>query len=157
MNKFIKTKTVLTIFALSVSALWAAAESQVEHSLAQAAEFMQAKKYEQAETLLNKVVSNHPEHAKAWFKLGLAQHLQAKYQKAVDSWQKSLSLNYDEAITHYNLAGAYARLGEKDEAFGHLEQAIAAGFGDRKSLENDSDLESLRSDNRWTALIAELS
>jgi len=156
MNKFIRTKTLLTVLLVSVSAVWAAANSQVDASIERATEFMQAKKYEQAENLLKKVVTDHPDNAKAWFNLGLAQHLQAKYQKAVVSWEESLALNYDKATNHYNLACANARLGYKDKAFNHLEEAIAAGFRDPKSLENDSDLESLRSDKRWTALIAEI-
>lgn len=54
---------------------------------------------------------------------------------------------------HYNLACALARQGKKDEALASLEQAVALGFRDPQHVEQDADLQTLRGDARFTALV----
>lgn len=49
------------------------------------------------------------------------------------------------------------RAGRVAAAFEALNRAVTAGFTDRKSLEGDDDLQSLRADPRWTALVGRLS
>src|SRR5262249_23139414 len=46
-------------------------------------------------------------------------------------------------VDHYNAACAHALGGQRDQAFAALDRAIAAGFRDRATLENDTDLVSL--------------
>lgn len=47
-------------------------------------------------------------------------------------------------LVWYNLACAHARLGEKEQAFGALDTAVANGYVDFVHLQRDDDLESLR-------------
>ncbi len=54
----------------------------------------------------------------------------------------------------YNVACLYALEGKADEAISCLGQAVAAGFGAREWIAQDPDLESLRSDPRYLALVA---
>jgi TolB-like protein/Flp pilus assembly protein TadD/tRNA A-37 threonylcarbamoyl transferase component Bud32 len=56
----------------------------------------------------------------------------------------------------YNVACSFAQLGQTDDAINCLEQAIQNGFGHREWLENDSDLDSLRADPRFQALLKKL-
>ncbi len=56
----------------------------------------------------------------------------------------------------YNLACALARTGSRQRAVEALEQAVAAGFGSRRQLLADPDLESLRQDADFQALAARL-
>lgn len=59
----------------------------------------------------------------------------------------------DDAGVLYNLACAEALLGEKDEALGHLGQALDADPAFREHAREDPDFESLRSDGRFAALV----
>jgi TolB-like protein/Flp pilus assembly protein TadD len=62
----------------------------------------------------------------------------------------------DDAIG-YNAACVYAKLGETESALGRLEQIIRGGrFGQRVWLERDPDLDSVRADPRFEALVAKL-
>jgi len=54
---------------------------------------------------------------------------------------------------HYNLACVLARLGRTEPALAALEQAVALGFSELGLLEHDADLESLRADPRFAALV----
>ena len=54
------------------------------------------------------------------------------------------------------MACVHAFLGQPDEAFTCLEMSIRNGFGHREWLENDSDLDSLRGDPRFKALLSKI-
>ena len=56
----------------------------------------------------------------------------------------------------YNAACLYAILGETDAAIALLEKNIARGFGKRDWMDRDSDLDGLREDPRFKALLAKL-
>ncbi len=53
----------------------------------------------------------------------------------------------------YNLTCAHSLLGHTDSAIVYLTQAVAAGYSDYKHMLKDSDLDPLRSDKRFTALL----
>lgn len=53
----------------------------------------------------------------------------------------------------FNVACAYARKGNKDEAFNKLRLAVTAGFNRRGQLERGPDLASLRGDARYQQLV----
>jgi tetratricopeptide (TPR) repeat protein len=78
-----------------------------------------------------------------------------EYAKARVLLTAALDLYDDQAVLHYNLACAEAQLGETDAALQHL----AAALQERPSLAADAhidaDLEPLRSDPRFDALIPE--
>ncbi|MBA4054168.1 MAG: hypothetical protein C0490_05600, partial [Marivirga sp.] len=57
---------------------------------------------------------------------------------------------------YYNRARAYTRLGEKDKAFDVLKKALDFGNNTRKDLEDDPELQSLKSDARWKMLMETL-
>ncbi len=57
----------------------------------------------------------------------------------------------------YDLACAYARLGEKDNALDALESAADAGFKDAEHIKTDADLESLRSETRFRAVLERMA
>ena len=61
----------------------------------------------------------------------------------------------DVSLT-YNVACVYAQLGEKDAALRLLEQNVVLGFGKRDWLEHDPDLDPLRDDPRFQAILAGL-
>ena len=58
--------------------------------------------------------------------------------------------------TLYNCACGYARLGETDKALGLLERWVETGTGSAGWVRADRDLDSLRENPRFTALVARL-
>jgi len=74
---------------------------------------------------------------------------------AVD--RRLCELRTRDPIVHYNLACSCALLGQSEEALKALEQAIAFGYHDFDYMQRDPDLESLRGDPRYAALVARAS
>ena len=56
----------------------------------------------------------------------------------------------------YNLACAYARMGEADRAIAALEHAFSEGLTEPETYLQGTDLASLRGDARFRALIARM-
>ncbi len=76
--------------------------------------------------------------------------------KAQEWLDKALTLEPDDAAVHYNVACYYARIPEAERAFEHLGRAIELGFRHRAWVENDPDFDQLRTDPRFSALLARL-
>jgi hypothetical protein len=57
-------------------------------------------------------------------------------------------------VMYYNLACSYALANNSDEAFKYLEKALAFGYNSKPQYENDTDLVSIRNDQRWKNLTA---
>jgi serine/threonine protein kinase/tetratricopeptide (TPR) repeat protein len=73
--------------------------------------------------------------------------------KALELANRALVANPEDSGMLYNIGCLYARVDEPDDAFACLEKAVANGFGLRGWIENDPDLDSLRGDPRYQALL----
>ena len=91
--------------------------------------------------------------ATAWYRLGYAYHFQKKYAEAAGAWIRADGLGFQPPSSRFNTARAYARLGRHDEAFAWLERALAAGFSQVDMLDGEADLEGLRQDARFAAVL----
>jgi tetratricopeptide (TPR) repeat protein len=58
-----------------------------------------------------------------------------------------------DPTAHYNLACRYALLKQPDLAVGSLKRAIELGYRDFRFMEDDRDLDSIRKDPRFRALV----
>jgi hypothetical protein len=76
-----------------------------------------------------------------------------EHEKAKQVLTEALGRYEDNAGVLYNLACAEALLGEKDAALGHLSEALDAHPSFGESAREDPDFESLRSDERFAALV----
>lgn len=77
-------------------------------------------------------------------------------QKGLEIDKALVRLRPDEPIFHYNLACSHSRLGHLDPAFAALKEAIRLGYHNFEHLRNDSDLENLKQDQRFEALLRQL-
>jgi len=84
--------------------------------------------------------------ATIWSNLG-------QQEKALEWARRSLVIDKEDPQLLYNVACVYAIEGMKDDAILTLERAIDKGYGHKEWIEHDSDLNSLRSDKRFQALI----
>jgi tetratricopeptide (TPR) repeat protein len=80
-----------------------------------------------------------------------------RYAPAITNYERALAAGLDDHGTSlYNLACAYALSGHGDEAFGALGRAVDSGFRDRRLLEHDEDLASIRADERFKSLLSRI-
>jgi Flp pilus assembly protein TadD len=75
-------------------------------------------------------------------------------EKARDWNRRALAMDPDDPSVLYNIACAFALEDQKGEAIATLKKAVEHGFGHWKWIEHDSDLNSLRSEPDFIALLA---
>jgi len=84
--------------------------------------------------------------ATIWSNLG-------QHEKALEWARRSLVIDKEDPQLLYNVACVYAIEGMKDDAILTLERAVDKGYGHKEWIEHDSDLNSLRNDKRFQALL----
>gem|GEM_PF-1012177 len=78
---------------------------------------------------------------------------QKQYDQAEKKCLELIELVPKDPSGQYNLACAQARQGKTDQSLAALEKAVALGFGDSQHLRDDPDLESLRRNQRFEAIL----
>lgn len=81
-------------------------------------------------------------------------HEAGDYEAAADVCRAVLSDYEGNGLALFNLACCEALLDRSEDALGHLREALDAAPGLRETAEADTDLDSLRDDPRFGALIA---
>jgi adenylate cyclase len=70
--------------------------------------------------------------------------------------ERALTARPDEFATAYNLACAFAILGDRERALELLDRATQRGRGNLAWIEQDPDLDSLRGDPRFETIVDRL-
>ena len=68
-----------------------------------------------------------------------------------------LPIDQINANTHYNLACTYSLLNQKKEAITAFEKSVALGYNDYYHILGDTDLDNIRKEKRFVALLKKLS
>jgi TolB-like protein/Flp pilus assembly protein TadD len=98
----------------------------------------------------------NPDDARALC-LGAAGLMQlGRPEKALEWASRAFALDPEDSGVLYNVACVYSLGGRLHDAMSCLEQAVKNGFGHREWLENDSDLDPLRKEPRFEALLKKL-
>jgi len=106
--------------------------------------------------LVERHLELNPDDARAYY-LGAGALIQIGERDKALAWaRKALGGNDSDSMVLYNVACVYSLGGLTDEAFSCLERAVQNGFGHREWLEHDSDLNHLRNDPRFAALLKRL-
>ena len=74
-------------------------------------------------------------------------------EKGLKWAMRAVSIDPDDSYIIYGIACNYSRLGEIDEAIYYLEKASRNGFAHWEWVENDTDLDPIRDDPRFEAII----
>ena len=112
-----------------------------------------AARWEEAAVAWREITKSDPENGAAWFYLGYCLHAAGRLEEAIEMHQKAASFDDYHGIALYNLGCALALTDRPDAAFDALSRSQAAGFRLRGHADEDADLESLRGDPRFTALL----
>jgi dienelactone hydrolase len=111
--------------------------------------------------LLQRAIAAGVEHSMIHGQLGWAQLHLGRNAEAARSYERAFALGIPpgrstRGVAWYNLACAYARLGETDRALAALEQAFSEGVTERRTYEQDADLAPLRGNARFVALLGRM-
>ncbi len=98
-------------------------------------------------------IKTKPTDVNSLAQLGYLYGSQGSLDKEVEYYKKTLEIYPEFKAVHYNLACALALKKEKGQALRHLELALRYGFQHREAIENDRDLNYLRSDPDFIALL----
>src|SRR5262249_32653720 len=97
-----------------------------------------------------------PNDANAWEQLGIAYHSTGRSAEAIAPMTKALELGYAPVIARYNLACAYAKSGNRQQAIATLQEIVKLGAGAGLPIATDSDLDSLREEQGFKSMLATL-
>jgi RNase P/RNase MRP subunit p29 len=96
-----------------------------------------------------------PQRLQALHREASRSHGAKDYRRAIQLYAELLALAPDDATALYNTACGHSLLGEKQAAVSLLERAVAAGFTDFGHIRADSDLDPLRAEPGYLALLAD--
>jgi len=103
-----------------------------------------------------RVIKRNPNSVDVLMALGDDYTKVGRYREGLAIDLKLAKLRSNDPVVHYNLACSYSLLGQVDEALETLRRAIALGYRDFNHMQRDPDLENLRRDPRYLALLEEI-
>lgn len=115
-----------------------------------------AGRFEEAAEAWAAIVEAEPDNGNAWFNLGYCLHGAGHLDAAIEVHRKAATYDDYAGIALYNLGCAYALQGKPDEAFAALAESAARGFAVSDYAGADSDLASLRDDERMALFTGEV-
>jgi beta-lactamase regulating signal transducer with metallopeptidase domain/Tfp pilus assembly protein PilF len=101
-------------------------------------------------------VGDNPSSGRGWHNLGWALHHSERFEEAIAAFERAAALDFQSGRAQYNLACGYAMLNRTGAALDALESAVESGAVHYGHLEGDSDLDSLRDEPRFQALLERL-
>jgi len=104
--------------------------------------------------LIERHTEIHPDDPRAlYFGAGILARM-GERERSLEWARRALAIDPDESSILYNVACVYAVLGQTEEALGCLQKAASLGVFYKNWAAKDSDLDSLRSDPRFQAIIS---
>ena len=74
-------------------------------------------------------------------------------EPAIKYAERSLAIDPEDPMLLYNVACMYSSLGRIDQAITCLERAVEKGFGHREWIDNDPDLNAIRGNPKYQAIV----
>jgi tetratricopeptide (TPR) repeat protein len=81
--------------------------------------------------------------------------LKGRYAEGLQIDKRLVTLRPNDPLAHYNLACSYALLKRPEQAIKTLRRAVELGYRDFRYMREDRDLDSIRHDPRFRALLRE--
>lgn len=118
--------------------------------------WIQKKEYDKAIADFSQAIRFDPKDVSAYCNRAGAWAQKKDFDKAIADLNQASRIDPNDATACYAKACLYSLQGNRDQALENLAQAIRLGFGDIELLRTDPDLESIREDPRYQALINRL-
>ncbi len=116
------------------------AQAQANKAFALAQRMLDRGDWKGARAQLEMGLSYEDDNRHAYVQLGVAQMMLDNPRGAVDAYRRATALNHRDPIAHYNLACAWSRLNDREQALDSLRQAIKLGFAEASKMSTDRDL-----------------
>lgn len=117
------------LLALTIAQVATAQDLSFPHLLRQAQQFSQSQDWPRAATHWQEVVTANPTHASYWQALATARFETGQYPAAIAAYARKFELlGRRDSHAPFDIARAYARLGQPDSALQYLRQSLALGF-----------------------------
>ena len=113
---------VITLIGFTTAPQLAEAKPTV---LRPAAVSAQHSRYQEAETVWQRISVGNPHSAEAYYNLGIAQANQLKWQDAIDSYEQAIAIDPDFVHAYCNLGRAQAKLEQYQAAAQSYRHALA--------------------------------
>jgi tetratricopeptide (TPR) repeat protein len=141
---------VVVLFAVGDQLLSAQAQNK---TAADADAAYQAHNWQVAEKLYEELAKTNPSIGRNWYRLGVAAQNAGDHQAALTAFHEAQAKGAPAMAVEYNLACVHASLGQREEAFRELSEAVKQGYAQPEQMQADSDLQSLRSDAQFASLL----
>lgn len=112
--------------------------------------------HERAMAVHRALIAADRKDAEAWYQLGRSLLELRRLDEAIAAFTAAAEGESERGVALFNLACAYALSGQRDPAIDAAARAIEAGFKTRYYYEHDEDLDAVRADPRFQALLAKL-
>jgi Flp pilus assembly protein TadD len=107
--------------------------------------------------ILGKATARHPDQLEPLAELATTLTRLGRLEEGLAVDERLVRLVPDDPTVHYNLACSLALLGRKQIALDALERALGLGYSDGAHLTVDPDLDGLRDEPRFRALVERLT
>lgn len=152
-KRILGLSTTLTAWLMTCAlGLGAQEAAQDTPTIAAAQAKIRAGEFAAAAEMLETITKAQPANGIGWQLLGYAYHAQGDFERALPAHLQASKFPQSAGTGFYNAACAYARLGDKERAFGCLRQAESTGAIDMAQMDGDADLASLHDDPRYAEL-----
>ena len=109
-----------------------------------------------AVTAAEKHLEMYPDDARALYLGASALVTTGAVTRAREWAERALEADPGEPSILYNVGCMYSLMGDKDRAIALVDEAVQKGFGYRAWLEQDGDLDPIRGDPRFQAILTRL-
>lgn len=109
-------------------------------------------KNEEAERHFKTVITKGPVSHDLYANMGYNLLVAGKDKEAAQCYESAIAIQ-PRALDYYNLACAYAKYNEKTKALDALEKAVQSGYNSKAQYEGDPDLNSIRGESRYKAVL----
>ena len=101
------------------------------------------------------VLERNPDYVDVLRVMGNNLTLKGRYAQGLQIDKRLVQLRPNDPLAQYNLACSYALLKRPEQALKTLRRAVELGYRDFRYMREDRDLESIRHDPRFRALVRE--
>lgn len=109
--------------------------------------------FEQARRRFQEAIDVDASIPEAYNGVGVTYRMRNELARALDWYKKALAIDPDFGDAYYNMACVYALQGSKDMALRYLQIAAMNGYATAGGMDEDPDLESLRAEPGYRALV----
>lgn len=107
--------------------------------------------------LLQNLVKEHADDARAWYALGMVAHKQKNYATSMDAFTRAASSEQFRRAAWVNAAASAALARKTEAAAAYLQKAVDAGLKNPEVITTDDDFAEVQNDPQIKLIVAKMS